>query len=457
MALRTTFAPLFHLRVFHEAKLDLGVVEWAALPSTLRAQRMSAYNLGDDLLILPTRDCLNLLKQHRLKLRHNPFGLTIYAEVIEDPDDPASVISAHPLEDSARLRFSLELANPSFPSAANLPLDGLTGRTLYLSNSHQHSASGELHLTRKLPVFDPAKSYRAGDLVVDNDANPSILLEATENLAPSPSPGNSDWLRLPASPFSAGNDYQIEDQVMHQGILYEAASSGTHPQPPSAEWTEVYRPSPQTGVGAADFVAFLGPGLGFKLSAGVKFAKAKLFDSDNQEIKSFTFYHETGEDLQDLLFDLGEFESGFYRIEAVDSSNAPLTGFPHSFYYDALNAARAPFGLVEIFNQPGTHAIIDGNGHLPAPIFHVRFRKRHTFWRYQFLGDLKGFPPADTGDLEQSDPGDDSKFVSNRPLPLTTGSISLQKFGDILRLPNPDIAAVKPEGSKLYSDNYIHI
>ena len=455
MAIRTKYAPLLHLRILHDAELDLGAMEWTALSQSLKDQRSNSYNINNYLRITPAPDLSNLMARHRLRLRETPFGATLFAEVTDNPDSSDSHVLAFPFEDDVSIRFYLELTLSVFPTSANLPLDGLAQKTLYLSNKHEHQEQGQLHLTQELPGFDPTKSYQSGDLVVDDDTTPTILLEAKKTLDPAASPGADDWLRLPAALFSGGTSYEIEDRVMHGGILYEAASAGTHPAPPSAEWTEIHTPLIRTGVSADDHVLALGPTMVFPIEEEITFAKATLFDSDDVEVDSFSFFHNTGEQLQTLHFALKNQPAGFYRLEATDADDNTLENFPKNFYLDPALPNPPPFGIIELLNQAGSHSFLNEDGHPLAPTFHIRFRKRHTYWRYQFNGALKDFPPADTGDLEV-DPENATRYLSTEPLPLTSGSVTLKKFGEH-HLPNPDFTVVTPENSSFYSDIFINI
>jgi len=457
MALEITYRPLFHLRIQHDAEMDLGPSEFDALSSNLQERRKEHYNIHDFLQITPTPDSHPLMVQHRMRLIQDPEGVTVYTEVREDPDAPGSYLQAFPLPANAKVRLRIDLINVSFPSSSNLPLNRLTERTLYLSNSFEHQEAGELHLTKEIPAFDPTATYELGDLVVDDDTTPTILLEARGSVTPAANPSAEDWLRLPTPVYTNGTEYDIGDQAMEGGVLYEATALGSHPAPPSANWKEVHTPKLRTGVSNADHVEVFYPVIDLPITEELTFAKIKLFDATDAEVKSTNLYHETKENLTAVHLDMDDLEPGFYRLEATDASDTNLSDFPRQFYLESTPLPTPAFGIVEIFNQNGNHALFNGDDQLISPSYNIRFRKRHSIWRYIFHGELKDLPPAELGDLEQEDPADSSRYVTTKALPLTTGSVQLANFGDTIDLPNPEPYSVILENEKIYSQMYIHL
>ncbi len=456
MTWNVRYRPLFALQIEHDAWLDLGHSELASLRSELREQRLSEYQLSNHLIIQPTPDCARMMHQHRLRIQENALGITVYAEVTADPNVPNQSIPVRPFEIGSSLRFALSAKNLSFHSAANVALDGRSQDRYYFSNSHEHQEGGALHLTRPVSAFDPSKNYLAGDLAVDQDVNPTILLEAIRDLAPAASPAASDWLQLPVASYQNGSNYAIGAQVFHAGKVFEAVSLGAHPSPPSPQWRELYQPEIRTGVTHADRIVVLGPEISLPITENLTFAKVIVFRADDSLLLSRPLYHESGDPLSAVALSLAA-PSGFYRIEAEDAQGTALAGFPLEFYLDAEPSAGSPFALIEIFHQPGSHAFLNPQGHLLSPTFHVRFRKRHTHWRYTFHGDLSTLPPAQLGALVQENPGDVSRYVSPRPLPLTSGAIALARFGDATFLPNPDLSSTTREGDLLFSETYVHL
>ena len=481
MAIHIKYAPILHLRILHDAELDMDSTEWQALPQSLKDQRSETYNIHDYLRIKPSADFQKLMIRHRLRIQQTPYGITLFAEVVDDPNTPDSHLLAFPLEENTSFRFYLDLVSRNFPSTANLPLNGVASQTLYLTNKYEHQEQGELHLTQKLPAFDPQNDYQPGDLVVDDDTNPTILFEAIKALKSPTSLSTDNWRSLPAPSFAGGTDYTFEDKVMHEGVLYQNTNPKSDLAPPSATWTEVYTPLLRTGVSPKDHVQVLGPALSFPVKEEITFAKATLFSGDPEiTVDFFTFFHSTGENLSSLSFDLREYPAGFYRLEATDSTEALLEGLPTKFYLDPSLPTSPPFGIIELFPESGTHSFLNDQGHILAPTFHVRFRKRHTFWRYHFSGDLKDIPRDDGENLKieglQIDPDDHSRYVSMEIYPLTSGNtsreVSIPLVEDeneddsspedepklsIFELPFPEFTNVTSENTKYYSDIFIHI
>ena len=56
MAIHIRYAPIFHLRILHDAELDMDSTEWQALPQSLKDQRSETYNIHDYLRIKPSAD-----------------------------------------------------------------------------------------------------------------------------------------------------------------------------------------------------------------------------------------------------------------------------------------------------------------------------------------------------------------------------------------------------------------
>jgi hypothetical protein len=144
-------------------------------------------------------------------------------------------------------------------------------------------------------------------------------------------------------------------------------------------------------------------------------------------------------------------------LEVEDSIGTALPGFPLEFLLFPSAEAARPFGAIELHDRPGSHALFGPGGRLVDPVFHIRFRKRHTYWRYTFYGDLSDLPPAELGEMLQEDAADPSRYVSAAPLPLTAGLVPLRTFGEKTRLPNPPPGQVRRDGDKLFSDTHLHL
>ncbi len=456
MSWQVRYRLLFSLRIMHDAQLDFGKDEFGSVSQFVRDQRIKKYQISDSISLIPTAECQRLIERHQLRCRPTPFGLDIYASAVPDSNSPEEDLLVRPLESDAVFRFVLEVQNGNFLSAANVSLETALRESFYFSNSHQHREGNELHLTKPVPAFDPIKSYRAGDLVVDDEIAPTILLEATEDLAPAASPALAKWLKLPA-PLHEAIAYKISDRIFHAGKVFEAISAGNHPLPPSPAWRELYTPQILTGVTSADRVIVLPRALQLPLAESLTFARVELFQADGALLQTFLLYHETGENLTSLDLDLSDLPVGFYRLEAKDSAGVMLAGFPLEFYLAEPSVVASPFGVIEIFHQNNSSGFLDATGHLLSPNYYIRFRKRHSHWRYVFHGDISLFPPAQLGDLVQEDPADASRFITTAPLPLTSGSVLLRKFAGSISLPNPELSSATRDGNKIVSETFIHV
>lgn len=457
MPVEIAYQPLFSVQVEHNYLLDMGSKEFDSLSPTLQNRQKAKYRISEYISFQPTLETDTLLKRHRCRIRSTPEGFQIFAATTEQDGTRRM---ERPLPPDTPLYFLAQLNNFAFLSQANLP-ELLRHHGLLFSNRHEHTAANQLQLTRPLAAFDPSASYQAGDLCLDDSDTPTQLFEAKTDLAPAASPAAPQWLRLPAPPYENGTDYLTGERVLHAGKCYEAKSDGQHSAPPDNAWTESYTPRLGDGASKADRAEMRPPR--FQLSLGsdseITFARAILKDSSNNTVWQQSFFNPNGEPLHSLEIDASSLAPDFYTLELTQGDGSPIPDQPSSFFRLPDSISQAPFALVEIKSLPSdsTHALFDEQGNLNSPTFHIRFRKRHAYWRYLFHGDTADYPPADTGPLSQEDPQDPTRFVTTEPLPLTTAPYTLGNFGDTaLSLPPPP-PNVTREADRVVSQTFIHV
>ncbi len=457
MPFEISYRPLFTVKIEHDYLLDLGSKEFDSLPPEMQDRQSSRYQLSDYIEIQPSQETSLLLKRHRCRLHPNPDSLQVLTSTIQKNGKPAP---ERPLPDNAKLFFVARLKNDSFLSQANVP-ELLRHQGLFFSNRFEHSDTNRLQLTHPLPAFDPAASYQAGDLALDDANSPSQLFEAKTNLAPAPSPTSAHWLQLPAPPYQNGADYATGDRVLLDGKCYEAKSDGQHPAPPDNAWTERYAPRFADGVSAADRVAMRPPQFTLSLDpeSDITFATATLKDTNDAIVWEKSFFNPNGEPLQSITIDASSLAPDFYKLDVKKGNGTSLPDFPATIYRLPDSLPHPPFALIEIQNRPvsSSHSLVDAQGNLTTPVFKIRFRKRHAYWRYLFHGNTADYPPQDTGPLTQEDPQDPTRFVTTEPLPLTTAPYTLGSFDDsAISLPAPHPSVIR-EPDRVVSQTFIHV
>lgn len=445
------------VRIGHDPSLDLGKVEFDALPPSLREQRLDEYDIRQLLAIVPTDETAALFDRHRLRLRHTPLGIEIAGSAVPDEALPGAFKLERPLEDGVSLWFHLIARSNGFSASANLPLDEALGKIGHFTNRNVNPAGDGLHLSKPVPEFSNTAAYRAGDLIVDDVAAPTVLLEARRDLAPAASAAGADWLELPFSRFVAATAYTAGDIVLAGGVAYVARTDGSHPAPPSAQWNALYTPALRTGVTRNDLITAFPRNFRVLLPAATTFAVFRVKNAAGDIVLSGTRFHDDGSAVETLDVSLPHAVPGIHRLEAETSSGVALAGFPIDFLLAPGVGKSRPIGVIELHQQAGPQALCGPGGRLTDPVFCIRFRKRHSYWRYTFHGDLSDLPPADPGDLLQENPADPARYVSAAPLPLTAGLVPLRTFGEKTRLPNPPPGQVRRDGDKLFSDCHIHL
>jgi hypothetical protein len=440
MAHHIHYRKLCGVRIDHDPSLDLGSVELGELSPDLQDQQLANYDIHRILEIMPTAETENVMARQRIRIRKTPLGFEIAGSVDGDKLE-------RPADAGTGLWFLLFPKVRSFAASANLPLDGPLSEILHFTTRH-----GSDQLTRPIPVFDPATRYRAGNLAVDGEP-PTVLLEAMRDLAPAAAHVAADWLELPARRYVNGADYTADDRVLWGAEVFVAKSDGAHPEPPAAPWTLASAPDLRNGASRADRVLALPRSVRLPLSAPVAFVRFTIRDADGGVVETGVRHRDPPERLDALEFALPHAARGIYQVDAADGTGSALPGFPLDFLL-LPEISTKPLAVIEIQVGPENALIFAPDGSLLEPVYQLRFRKRHTFWRYTFHGDLSALPPADPGDLVAA--GAD-RFVTPEPLPLTGGLVALRKFDGKTSLPNPPVGQVARDGDRLFSDSFIRL
>jgi hypothetical protein len=454
MSFRIRFRTICAVHLWHDFLLARGSAEFESLAPELQERILAEYSIGDSLRIAPTDDTEVLLARHKIRFRSRPTGFALAGAVSESEAQPGRFALEVPLPSDFALRFSVNVIRPTFLDEANLPI---SRSSLFLLSNRTGTATGsELHLTLPIAAFDPGRTYQAGDLVVDQAPDPTVLLEATEDVSAAPAPAAGKWVELPAPRFDAAAAYEAGDLVLHDGAVFAAKTSGTLSAPPAtANWAKLYDANLGVGVSETDLVRGLPRVARFPLVTPRAFVTVTVRDRDGQVAFTGIQLRQDGQLLTEVQLSLPIVPPGLYTLEAKAPDGTQIAEVPAFFYLHPGAERGLPLAVIEVSNPAGALALLDASGHLQSTEYHVRFRHRHAFWRYTFHGNLSSFPPSDLGDLVQEDPADNSRYVTSRPLPLTVGLVPLKNFDGKRPLPNPSPSSARKEGGKLYAETFL--
>lgn len=454
MSIHIRFRTICAVHLWHDFLLARGSSEFEALAPELQESILAGYSIGDSLRIAPADDTEVFLARHKIQFRPQSTGFALAGAVSESGTEPGRFVPDVPLPSDFVMRFSVEVLRPAFLEEANIPFS--RSSLFLLSNRTGTATNGELHLTRSIAAFDSGRAYQAGDLVVDQAPDPEVLLEAAEDVSATPAPAPGKWVELPAPRFNAAAAYDAGDIVLHGGAVFAAKTSGTLPAPPAtASWTRLYDANLRAGVSGADLLRGLPRVARFPLAVPRAFVTVTVRDRDGQVVFTEVQLRRDDQLLTEVQLSLPTAPPGLYALEAKAPDGTQIPEVPAAFYLHPGAERGVPLAIIELSNPAGSLALFDPAGHVQSTEYHVRFRHKRAFWRYTFHGDLSAFPPADLGELIQEDPADHSRYVTNRPLPLTVGLVPLKNFDGKRPLPNPSPSSTRKEGGKLYAEAFL--
>ncbi|MGA7904084.1 MAG: hypothetical protein WCA06_15740 [Terrimicrobiaceae bacterium] len=454
MRFQIRFRTICAVHLWHDFLMARGSAEFDSLTPELQERILAEYSIGDSLSIAPTDDTEVMLARHKIRFLSRPTGFALAGAVSESEAQPGLFRLDVPLPSDLVLRFAVNVIRPAFLEEANLPVS--RSSLFLLANRTGMVANDELHLTQPIAAFDPARSYQAGDLVVDQTPDPTVLLEASADVGPADAPAAGRWVELPAPRFNAVAAYQAGDLVLHDRAVFAAKTSGTLPAPPAtANWTKLYDASLRAGVSGADLIPGLPRVARFPLVTPRAFVTITVRDRDGQVVFSDLQLRRDDELLTEAQVSLQTAPPGRYTLEARAPDGTQIAELPTAFYLHPGAERGVPFAIFELSNPAGALALFNASGHLQSTEYHIRFRHRRAFWRYIFHGDLASFPPADLGELVQEDPADNSRYVTSRPFPLTVGLVALKNFDGKRPLPNPPPSSTRKEGGKLFAETFL--
>lgn len=370
------------------------------------------YDISDMLTLIPTSDCLRILKNLRWVFRPQLQGAVVFADV--DEGGAANTFKTRiPINQPYRLTFWLVVRDRYFANFTNLPLSPPPNQIYYFSNLSNNQGHA-LFLTQPLPSYKAKTEYRLGQLVTRSGKTLEAL---SYKASASTTPSASDWDKLPGSQYVSDLDH--------------------------LPWQTPSR---------TQSIPSVNPGDAFRLTL-----------VDVHGLETFAFEgtapsnHPPGTSLSVSLNFSGQIP-GRYRLilNGVQVDEFVLT--------DSM-AVRNAFGLVEIVLNPSPVSpafdLLEasaGQTLIRPKTYVIRFKNRATRWRYRYEKP-HGFEQPDLPN--DFDLLDEKTYVTQRPLGLRLQPATLLKDGKDHLLPAPGVGLIKPDTdaaqhvAAIYSD--IHL
>lgn len=383
MSIQVLYKKILNLELWHD--YFIGQPEPPALPEN--------YSVADWLTLVPTADCVRVLKNLRWVFRPQGQGGAVFASVDALPPNGFQLRS--PLSQPDLLTFWLVVRDRNFANFTNLPLSPPPNQIYSFSNLSGNEDHA-LFLTRSLLKYSAGIEYRLGQLVTRS----SKTLEAVQYKASaSPTPAAKDWETLPGSQYVSDRDL----------LPYQRSAR-------------------------SQVIPSINPGNAFQFA---------LLDRNGQEkfrlAGTAPANHPPGTSLT-VNLNFGQQPPGSYRLTLNGSE---IGEFVLANAIDAQNA----LGLIEIVLQPGlvspAFALLELSGSkmlIRPKTYVIRFKNRSTRWLYRYTKP-HGFQPSDLPNFELLD---DRAYVTQRPLGLRFPPINL-KDGEDHFLPAPGVSTIEPE------------
>jgi hypothetical protein len=415
------FRPILDLQLWHDYVLGQPEMP-AGLPGD--------YDVSPVFSLVPSEDCQRTLRNLRWTARHQPQGLTLFAEVeaIAPADPDTDFRTKIPVNRPVRLTFWLVVRDSTFANFTNLPFTQSRNQRFYFSNRSgnfetylvETDAGGDeavdyLFLSLPLPTYAEGDEYILGQLVTRGD---STLEALTYQNAAAATPAAADWATLPLSQYVSAQDLWPIEDVMRSLTIATA-----------------------------------NPGDTFEFT---------LTDvSDRQpfsETVTVPDNHPPG-DAVALSLNFSGQAPGRYRLDRDGTAIDEFVLFPRL-------AAQKALGLIEIVldasdpTDPFASLRIEGEDTLIQPqTYIIRFKNRSTNWRYHTQR------PHGLTDAVLNPEGltrlDDRTFATLQPVGLLQNPTPPPLSDSQRNLPFPNPARIQPVANaerritQVFSDVYL--
>lgn len=387
-------------------------------------RQLREYTVSNDVQILPTRDCLNTLKNQKLIFKQDNFGFFVACKASSIGNDIFKPFMD--FNQSFSLRFAVDIKNWYIFNFSNIPLEKDINKKdyfLYYFSNRANNLSGlnALYLTKPILDFNNEYAYKAGEVFLSTNSNgDKLLFEAKEDNGP--------------GTFNSSNWFQVLKNL---------------------------NPLPQF-VNNLDRIV-LRPNI---FSHEVKSAnKEKLsfliYDYKGTLQKTINFEtSKVGVKLLECELDLSKLPSAYYSMEVHDETGTSIKKLSLIFYKDNELFVQKPFALIECFHEPdgslNQYKWLDqqNNNKLLSPNYTIHWKNRSTFWRY-YYDKAPNFNSTQVTTFENTTGNPiNNVLVSKEPLGLSQFGrrIEMDIDNETIFLPNPNILSIYPEKGKVYSE-----
>lgn len=354
----------------------------------------TGYDISDMLTLVPTPECLRVLRNLRWIFRSQPRGASLFAHV--EPTSSGNFVTLLPVNRPEKLTFWLVVRDRYFANFTNLPLNTNRHQIYYFSNLSGNQGHA-LFLTQPLPSYTPENEYHLGQLV-NHDGK---TLEALRHQpSASKNPNVNDWDILPNSQYVSGLDRLTKQGLSH---IYKIPKAN-----PGDTWQLTLVDVHQQITFALDVTApdnhIPGEAIACNLNFSGQIPGRYQLCLNNTQVEEF------------VLCDPITSRDAFALVEIV------------------LNQSLVPpaFSLLQLQ---------DGNTRIQPKTYVIRCKNRSTRWRYRYEKP-HGFSAASLPNFELIDA---TTYATKRPLGLRLQPDKLLTDGKDQQLPAPAIALIKPE------------
>ncbi len=422
------YRSLFSLRWLHEYYLPQEPSFYQDIPidqqETITKKQEENYKVVHDFLIIPTSDCMKLLKGYHLIFKQNDFGFLVGCEVSNLGDSTFNPFIS--FNESFSLRFTVELQNQQIFNKSNLRLEKDHEKKdhfiYYFSNrANNYESKNSCYLSKPIPGFNSSIDYEAGEIIIDkSDPINSLMLEAIEDNGPSGFDG-SQWFSIFTDKFPFPQFVTKEDRIVIRPKLFKLNVESA----------------------ASDKLTF------------------EIYNIEGSLVKTLQFKTiVAGQPLSECELILNDISSGYYSLKVKNNSGTVIHELAFKFYLDDTLFIKRPFALIECFHEPDgslkEYSLLDADNYnrLLSPIYIINLKNRSSFWRYYFA-DAPNFTSAHVEVYHPTpETTNDKILVSKHPLGLTQyyQHIEIENEEETILLPNPDIASVFPEKGRVFSE-----
>ncbi len=425
-----SYKPLFEVKVIHHYWLDRGKAIFQ-IPDDISNNQwhsLAKYDLTNFLRVLPESTTASRLKGLGMVFRQTPHGFTVYCR--KHNNNPDKPFIEPDLTD--KLTFFIYLKDPRFYNYTALPFPTRQLPLIHLNTESPLSLSGDSTLyfsNRKPPPFNGKEKSN---------------IHAPTLSAPPPDYQNSITY-VPGNVVTRNN----------KTYFAREKTTGTAPESAAEKWEEYTPVNP--GIANQSDVAPLAP---------ESFLLENPYDEE-AIVKLLPLNHDPGGNVYDnnrplinktllppgesqskddhtLLINTGTYPAGCYLIQIENTVTGDIRA--GRCFFAGEHSEQNILGVTELFfnSELNSYNLLKDSGAFPdsTPVFIVRFKNRHTHWRY-LQADQSSFPD------------EDNPLVAFNPLTFR-GTIDVTQNGSNgNRLPNPNANMIKPENDRYYSEIFI--